>query len=185
MQVNAQDFLRLAERSHTLYFWDIESIGQAGDYGSVLVISVKPFGQEARVYQVEQLGNDRRVVREAAADLAGADAWVTYYGKGFDVPMVNTRLVKWGLPPLESRPHLDMYYTVKYRLRTGRRSQAHILRFLETEEEKMDVSPDMWAGLGSNFETNMKKLVRRCISDTVGLEALYNEIKPLVRDITR
>jgi hypothetical protein len=117
--------------------------------------------------------------------LEAADCWVTYYGKGHDVPLLNTRLVKWGLAPVEPRPHIDLYFVLKYKLKTARRSQAHLLEFFGTPQQKMTVSPDLWAGLAANFEPNMKILVRRCESDCRGLEALYDRTRALIRDIKR
>lgn len=193
MQLDAQNFLDLTEATHKLALWDTESTGLAGDYGSIICASVKPYGKPPITFAIEQVGNDRRVVRELADRLAEFEGWVTYYGKGHDVPLVNTRLVRWGLPPLVRRPHLDLYYVVKHRTKTGRRSQAHLLEFLEeTMEEmgiepatKMTLSPNVWADLARKFETNLRTLRRRCESDTVGLEALYRMTRRLVRDITR
>lgn len=193
MQLDAQNFLDLVETTHKLASWDTESTGLAGDYGSIICASVKPFGRDPITFAVEQLGNDRKVVRELADHLATFEGWITYYGKGHDVPLVNTRLVRWGLPPLVRRPHLDLYFTVKHRTKTGRRSQAHMLEFLEETMEdlgiepasKMTISPNVWADLARKFTANMRILRARCESDTVGLEALYRMTRRLVRDITR
>lgn len=193
MQLDAQKFLDLVETTHRLALWDTESIGREGDYGSIICASVKPFGRKPITFAIEQVGNDRKVVRELAECLATFDGWVTYYGKGHDVPLVNTRLLRWGLDPLPKVPHLDLYFTVKHRTRTGRKSQAHMLEFLEDTMEqlgieparKMTISPNVWADLAHKFAANIRILKARCESDTAGLEALYRLTRRLVRDITR
>ena len=185
MNVNEQDFLRLAENSGTLCFLDIEATGLRGDYNSVLVVSIKPFGRKAYSLSVKQAGNDQKVVREAKEELETYDAWVTYYGKGFDIPMLNTRLLKWGQPPIEKRPHIDLYFTLKYNLLMARRSQAHHLRWLDTPQQKMDLSPELWNEILADTPKAMGTMTARCESDVKGLEGLYRKTKHLIREIRR
>lgn len=184
MNIEPQDYLRLVEKARTLVFWDIETTGREADYDSVLVVSARPFGKGALSWHIEAVGNDRRVIREATEFLDSADAWVTYYGKGFDVPFMNTRLLKWGLPPLAQKPHVDMYFQLRNKLLTGRHSQAHLLEFLETPTQKMSVSPNKWSEMPYRPE-HMPDMIKRCESDTAGLMGLYNRSKHLIRDIKK
>lgn len=188
MQIDVQRFLRLTEAAQTLVFLDIEATGLRGDYNSVLVVSIKPFGAEPTSFIVERPGKDRAVVKAAQEALAEADAWVTYYGKGFDIKMLNTRLLRWGIDPIEKRPHIDMYYTLKSNLLTARRSQGHLLSWLKTPENKMTVSAEAWnealSGADEDGRKALKTMVERCESDVAGLEALYKRTSHLIRDIT-
>lgn len=186
MQVDEQVFLRLAEEAGTLAFVDIEATGLRGDYNSILVVSIKPYGKKAYSFNIKQAGNDQKVVKDVKDELEGYDAWVTYYGKGFDLPMLNTRLLKWGSLPIAKKPHIDMYFTLKYNLLTARKSQGHLLSFLETPEEKMSVSPNTWSEIvGDPTGPLMKKMIARCESDCQGLEALYTKTKHLIREIKK
>lgn len=150
-------------------------------------MSVKPFGAKPTTFAVKQAGNDQRVVREVAEHLNEFDAWATYYGKGFDVPMINTRLLKWRLPPLVKKPHIDLYFQLKAKLLLARKSQGHILGWLEPDlpEPKKTVSADIWAMIVGDIEKHMPEMIARCESDTKGLEILYNRVKHLIVDITR
>jgi uncharacterized protein YprB with RNaseH-like and TPR domain len=186
MQVDAQSFLRLTEAADTLAFVDIEATGLRGDYNSVLVVSIKPFQSDPITYTVKQPGNDKGIVRAVKEHMETLDVWVTYYGKGFDLPMLNTRLLKWGYGPIEKRPHVDMYYSLKSNLLTARRSQGHLLSWLGTPEEKMTVGADQWnAILADPKGKPMKIMVERCESDVIGLQGLYARTKHVIRDITR
>ena len=185
MQVSAQDFLRLIEPAGTLAFVDIESSGFRGDYNSILCVSVKPHGREPVTFSAKQAGNDQQIVRLAKEALEAADCWVTYYGKGFDIPMLNTRLLKWGMRPIDKRPHIDMYYQLKSKLLTSRRSQAHMLDWLETPVRKMSVSADAWVAIIRDIKKEMPQMIERCESDVAGLEALYDQTKHLIEDIKR
>ena len=183
MQIDTQDFLRLVELAKTLYFIDIEASNLRADYGSILCVSMKPYGKSPLTVSVTQPGNDQRVVREVSAHLEDADCWVTYYGKGFDIPFLNTRLLKWGLSPIQKKPHIDLYFQLKSKTLTSRRSQSHLLAWLGTPEQKMTVSADVWNQIVGDPIKHMPEMIKRCESDTKGLEALYERTKHLIADI--
>ena len=183
MQLDPQVFLKLCEGAKTLCFFDIEATGLRGDYNSVLVVSVRPFDGEVRSFAISQPGNDQRVVREAKKELESYECWCGYFSKGFDIPMLNTRLLKWGQPPIQTRPHIDMYYTLKANVLTARRSQAHLLEWLDTPEKKLHVGADMWNKVLSNPRIVMPKMVERCESDTAGLQDLYKRTRHLIKEI--
>jgi len=185
MQMDTQRFLDLVEKSKTLASFDIEATGLRGDYNSILCLSVKPYGEKPTTFSVVQPGNDQKVVREAKELLESMDCWITYYGKGFDVKMLDTRLLKWGLHPVQKRPHIDMYYQLKSHILTARRSQAHLLEWLDTPEKKMTVGADMWNDVIRNPAKTMKIMVDRCESDCAGLETLYARTRHVIQDIRR
>lgn len=186
MQIEAQDYLRLVEKANTLAFFDIEATGLRGDYNSVLVASIKPYNSKPYSFVIKQPGNDNKVVRDVKEALESYDCWVTYYGKGFDIPMINTRLLKWKARPLEKRHHLDMFFTLKSNLLTARKSQGHLLSWLGTPEEKMTVGADVWSQvLMDPSGPAMKTMIARCESDVEGLQALYERTKHIIKDLKR
>lgn len=184
-QVETADFLRLTKAAGTLVCWDIETTGREADYASVLVISAKPYGRKPVSFVVEQVGNDRKVIREAREFLEKFDLWVTYYGMGFDVPFLNTRLLRHHQPPLAPKHHIDLYYKLKGKTLVGRRSMAHYAEFLRLRQKKMALAPDVWADAPVQPNVSLPALTRRCESDTQVLEALLEETSPLIREIKR
>ena len=182
---NAQMFLRLVENSHTLCCFDIESTGLRCDYNSVLVVSIKPYGKKPITFTVRTPGNDKVLVGEAARELEKYDCWVSYFGKGFDVPMLQGRLLLHKLPLLNKRHHLDMYYHINAHTNTARKSQAHRCEWLDTPTKKMTVGAEKWNQILADYEGNKKLMIKRCESDTQGLEGLYDRTKHLVVNVTR
>lgn len=186
-------FLDLVEKTGEIAAWDSESSGRQGDYDRLYVISVKPFGKPPVTFKIGSNLQDKGLVKEARDYLNSFKAWITFYGRGFDTLLLNTRLLRWGYPPLEKIPHVDMYFQLKYKLLTGRKSQAHLLEFLEdtmtlmgiTPEKKISVSPNVWSDLPTHYKKNIAILVERCESDTCGLEALYRTTRQMIREITR
>lgn len=184
MQCETKLFLDMAEKAGRLFVWDIESTGLNCDYNSVLVVSVLPFGGKPVTFKVAQPGNDKKVVREAAEYLGTAAAWVTFYGKGFDVPMMNGRLLKWGLPPLPKIHHADVFFQLVGKINTSRKSQAHIARWLGLPEKKMDVAPGEWNSV-LHDPAAMRVLVKRCESDVECLTQAYVRTRHIFGELTR
>ena len=186
MQINEQDFIRLVENNNSVCFWDIEATGLKGDYNTILVASVKPYHGDPVTFKVEQIGNDKKVIRELDDYLSEFDCWVTYYGKGFDLPMVNTRKLRWGQKPLEKRHHVDLFFTLKAKTVMSRKSLAQYAGLLELHDQKMGVSPNVWTEvLGEPKGKAMATMVERCESDTIVLQGLWDKTKHLIGEIKR
>lgn len=185
MNVDPQEYLDLVEQASKIVFVDIEAIGLRGDYNSVICVSFKPYGQVAYTLAIKQVGNDERVVREAKKELERYCAWVTYYGKGFDIPMLNTRLLKWNYLPIEKRFHLDLYFSLKANLLTARKSQGHLLSWLGTPEQKVGLGASVWSELPFKMKEHLPTMIGRCESDVAGLEALYKKTRHLIKELKR
>lgn len=166
-------------------FVDIEATGLKGDYNSILCMSFKPWGKRAYTFQVEKPGRDRILVRDIKNELEKYAIWCSYFGRGFDLPDINTRLLYHHYMPVEKRPHLDMYWQLKAKLLNSRRSQGHLLNWLKLPEQKMSVSAETWNEVLANPARAMREMVARNVSDVVGLECLYNRTKHLITDITK
>lgn len=194
-QIEAQRLLWLAEKAGELCFVDLEATGLSGDYNSVLVVSIKPYRHRPEVRAVKHPGEDREVVEWAVRRLADFSVWVSYYGRSFDVPMLRTRLLEGGIvEDIPRRHHVDLYFLVRYRLNTSRRSQGHLLEWLYPEGKerakvarKMTVSPRSWNDVltPSRRDAAMRTLQRRCASDTEGLQSLYVRVRHLITEVSR
>jgi uncharacterized protein YprB with RNaseH-like and TPR domain len=80
-----------------ILLWDIESTNLNADFGIILCIGWKWFGEkkvhilridESPRYEKDK-GDDSYVVKEFAKVLDSADVQVTWYGKRFDEPMLR------------------------------------------------------------------------------------------------
>lgn len=185
MNIDTQRYLELLEQTNNICFFDIESTGLRGDYNSVLVVSIKPYLTDPVTLSIKQVGNDQKIVREAKEFLESFDCWVGYYSKGFDMPMLNTRLLKWGQMPIAKRHHLDMYYTLKANLLTARKSQGHLLNWLGTPEQKMSVGADSWSEMAFKMNEHLPIMIERCESDVKGLQDLYERTKHVISEIKK
>ena len=185
MKIEAQDFLTLVEQTGKLVMVDIEATGLKGDYNSIICVAFKPIGQLPYTLHVKRPGDDKKLVEQVKDRLERYLCWVTYYGKGFDIKDINTRLFYHGMLPVEPRHHLDLYWQLKTHLLMSRRSQGHYLQWLGTPDQKMGVSAEVWNKVLASPKTELPHLIERCESDVCGLEALYRRTRHLIKEITR
>ena len=111
-----------------LLFLDLETTGLFTGAGTqaFLVGCAAIDGDSLRVRQFLMPGfeHERAVLAELAAWAAAHGALVTYNGKTFDVPLIETRFLFHRLPfPLAETPHLDMLHPAR-RLWRGRPTAA-------------------------------------------------------------
>ena len=184
MQVDVQEYLKLLECTGKILFFDLETHGLNADYGSILVASLKPYGDKPMVFSVDKIGRDKQLTQDVIAVMNDFPMWASYYGRGFDIKYINARCLYHDLDPLIKKPHLDMYFQIRPKIATARGSQGHLLSWLKLPEQKMTVPASAW----SEFELdkrNKKLMIDRCNSDTQGLEAFYNRTKKLITEIKK
>ena len=103
MQIETQEFLDLVEESGELTFFDLECASLGPDYGSILVASYKKWHKKPESFVVSTPGDDMIVTSAMAEVLKSSKCWVSYFGKGFDVPYLQARSLVHGLPSLDRK----------------------------------------------------------------------------------
>jgi len=109
-----------------LCFLDTETTGLSSGAGNqVFLIAMAWRRAEAlvvRQYILADPGHEAAFLDAACADISASGALVTYNGRSFDVPVLQTRLVMTRRPPIpDDKPHLDLLWPVRraYRPRLG------------------------------------------------------------------
>lgn len=184
MQITAQEILPVLERAKALAFVDIEAANLNADYGTVVVVSIKPYKSKSVTFTAVP-GRDKQLLRDVSTELIKYPVWITFFGKRYDIPFLNSRLIYHGLPLLPKHHHIDMWMVMKMRTHLSRRNQAHLLSWLGTPEEKMSVSPTVWSEMSVKPKEKLEILRKRCESDVAGLEAMYERAKGAIGEITR
>jgi uncharacterized protein YprB with RNaseH-like and TPR domain len=174
MQVEAADYMRLAEKAGTVLFFDLETQGLTADYGKILVYSRKFNDGPMRTTFGES-----KILRAMRADFDKADLVVGYNSRLFDATYANTRLLEVGQKPLPKKHHLDMYFALKAKLRLTSKAMGSIATLLGLKEGKMRIAPKEWRN------KNTPVLAERCESDVRVLENIYKKTKHLVVSINR
>ena len=110
-----------------LLFLDTETTGLSGGAGTVAfeigVGWIEPRGMVIRQYIMQNYAQEADMLREIAALIAKADTLVTFNGKTFDLPLLESRMVMNRIRAhVTDMPHLDLLHAARrvYKLRLGR-----------------------------------------------------------------
>lgn len=185
MQVDVKDFLPLVETNGQICFFDIEASGLKGDYNSILCASIQPWHGKVVTYTAEKPGDDKTLARQLRDELEKYLVIVGYYSKGFDKPMLRSRLLHFNMRDINQQFHIDMYYSLKTHTLVARRSMAHMSEWLDLEHKKLTLGPQLWNDVLAGRAGAMRTLVNRCEADVVELEDLYDRTKHLIREIKK
>lgn len=167
--------------------FDLETSGLNADYGIILCGVIMPFRGKPESFRLDQYAsygrdraNDKKVVQEISDRLEDFDIWVTYNGKRFDVPFLNTRRVAHGLPKLSATKHIDIYWQARYKLKLHSCRLESVQEFLGLEVKKTRIDAKHWARALAGYKKDMDYIVDHCVKDVKVLEDVYNAMKQFV-----
>jgi uncharacterized protein YprB with RNaseH-like and TPR domain len=134
---------------------DTETSGLAGGTGTwVFVFGAARFDGDClrlRQHLLTRLDAEPAFIAAIAADLAGASLLISYNGKSFDLPLLETRFRLSGrVAPLAQMPHLDLLHGVRRafasrwpdcRLATAERQ---LLGFVRDDDLPGSQAPEAW-----------------------------------------
>jgi uncharacterized protein YprB with RNaseH-like and TPR domain len=115
----ATDAVRLvggADVAGPFVFFDLETTGLSGGAGTYVFIVGCGWFDEVGGFITEQhllvdYGTERAMLRRVARDLSRAGAFVTFNGKSFDAPVIETRYLFHRMTsPCSERPHVDLIH---------------------------------------------------------------------------
>ena len=172
--------------------FDIEANDLAANRGHLLCAVIKPEKKKPEVFRIDEypifrkeIWNDIEVVRAVCDRLNEFDLIVTHYGRGYDWPFLQARLLKHGFPFLKEKMHVDLYRIARKHLRVSSRSLGELGRHCRLPEQKMKLPWEIWELASHGHKDSMDTLVERCISDTRITEDLFNKLLPLIKSIVR
>lgn len=96
-------------------FLDTETTGLAGGTGIVAFLvgigRITPDGFRVRQYLMRDHGEEGSLLQAVAEELAACDTLISYNGRTYDVPLLDSRYrLNRMPPPFGSLPHLDLLY---------------------------------------------------------------------------
>jgi len=107
-----------AERVSGVWFLDLETTGLAGGAGThaflVGCAHLEAGGLSVRQFLLPGYEHERALLAEVAGWAASRGALVTFNGKSFDVPLIETRYLFHRVPfPLDTTSHVDMLHPAR------------------------------------------------------------------------
>lgn len=129
------------------------------------------------------VNNDKAVCEALYENLHDADCVVTHNGKRFDFKFLQTRLRYWKLPNLPKMKHVDTCSEAKTHLYTFNNRLNTLAKFLTNTEKMEHEGWDLWVKTHARHKKSMKTMSEYCAQDVITLEALFYEIRPLIKSL--
>ena len=127
--------------------------------------------------------DDSDITRQLIDRLNNFSVLIAHNGIRFDVPMLNTRALAAGIRGLSPGiKHIDPCKIAWRHLNMQRNSLDAIAAFLQLDEGKYHIGPEVWVRAALDRDKQaMKTLVERCESDVRVLEDVASYFLPLTR----
>ena len=144
------------------------------------------FGEVREFRRGPDITNDKALVKAFADALEEYDIIVSWNGKLFDIPVIQSRLAFYGLPVLRPQMHVDlMYYATGQFNRLGRKSLQNVSEYFEVSNQKTPLRIRQWNGAMAGKDEDYEKIAEHCIADVLVLRDVLPHLKRHVRTIHR
>ena len=171
-------------KNRTFAMFDIETTNLDASIGMILCACVKTMGGETytAVSRMPKGGfmDDHEVVVQIRDWLEAYDYVCTYYGTGFDIPYLNTRLMVHGERPINRIRHVDLYYTAKFQLKLHSNRLAVVAETLLGDSDKTRVLGPVWTRAAQGDPKAMEYIVEHCQIDVEVLERVFNHMRGFI-----
>lgn len=168
-------------------FLDTETTGLSGGTGTIpFLIGYARFEDGAlKVYQLflETPGLEAPMLHRLKDAVEACTLLVTYNGKAYDWPLLNTRYVLNRVPPPPPRPHLDLLHIARrlYRLRLGgarlvTMEEQVLSMYRERDIDGAEIPGAYWSYLRHRDPTQMATVMEHNVNDLVALAALMGVV---------
>jgi len=155
--------------------------------GYIQCYAAKWYGDDKMYYDGLDLhGNSIRDERYVASSLHRlldeADALVTFNGNKFDIPVVNTALVKHGFWPPSSSKSIDLFRVVKNRFSFSSSSLNSVCEQLGLGGKADTGGWQLWKGCMDGDPEAWAKMRRYNEQDVLLTEELYVKLRPWIHN---
>lgn len=173
----------------SLAFFDTETTGLGGGAGTLIFLAGLGVFEDnhfvLRQYFMRDPGEEEALLNTLVADLAPRAGWVTFNGRSFDLPLLETRLTLIGQRGvLGHRPHLDLLHPAR-RLYAGRFANCklgeiehaafHIIR--EQDDVTGGLIPQMYLDyLRTHDPENMRRVIYHNSVDILSMVTLATHL---------
>jgi len=130
--------------------------------------------------------DDSVLVNAYARRLEEFDVLYSWNGKLFDVPVLNSRLLKYGYKPVEAQMHVDlMYKATGSALAIGRKSLENVSKYFAVNNKKTPLDVRIWEAADHGDKEAYNLIIEHCEADVRVLRDVFGKLKQLVHVMHR
>lgn len=167
---------------------DIETFNLNADFGIVLCGVIKEEGKEPIILRGDKLikgwtkkrSDDLPLAIAIAEEMHKHPIWIAHNGRRFDLPYLNTRLIRGGSKPLQApKVMIDPVELARNKLRMSFNGLGQIANLLGCNT-KTEVEPKTWMNAAlDGCVKSLDAIVEHCIEDVLVLESVVDKLKDL------
>jgi uncharacterized protein YprB with RNaseH-like and TPR domain len=172
---------------------DLETTDLDADRAAILCASYESSDAPGKVKTIRQdhtnprwskgiRGDDKELVKQVCKLVRSHDIVVAHNGTRFDIPMLRTRALRWGLAPLKEVKLVDPCSIAwrKFKLRSN--SLGRVADFLGIKDKKTPLDMSVWADVMLNGDAaGMNLIVKHCEADIRVLSGVLGFVKGFVK----
>jgi len=177
-------------------FFDIESTNLNATFGTILCIGYHWLGEPDETVKIPTLMDfvpkkqrkgfgwqldDKGLVEHFAKVYDWADFTVGHYSSRFDIKMIQAKLIKYGLPPLGPKRHIDTWEIARRNFKLHSNRLGVLADFLGVEHSKNPITWDDWRHAALGSEEGLARVVEHCRLDVLVLRDVYVRLRPWSR----
>jgi hypothetical protein len=178
-------FLDIEWRPTKALVWDAWKVNiypdQIIEHGGLLCVGMKWAGERKVTLLSDWEHGHEEMVRQTHGILSSADAVVTYNGDRFDLPKLHGEFVLADLPPPPPLTSIDVIKTVK-KLGYFMNRLGFIGPFLGLGSKMENEGINLWKKVDAGDADAQRRMAKYCKKDVTLLEALYNKVRPYVKN---
>ena len=149
--------------------------------GYMLCYSAKWYQQDQIYFDSLYESSPKALAKGIHKLLNDADAVVHYNGKRFDIPHINSEIVRAGLKPPSPFKQIDLLTTVRNRFKFPSNKLEYVVKELGIGI-KSAPTYDVWKGCMNDDEESWAAMQEYNINDTILLEKLYTYLRPWINN---
>ncbi len=167
-------------------FWDLECSGLNSSFGVMICAGIKPIGKAPKmIYEGRKGSCDKELCINIRNELEKYDILISWYGLGYDLKMLNSRLLKWGSRRLRFMLHQDDYRVAKKYLNTHSRRLGAVALHFGVKHTKTSIIPDEWVQATIDGDKAcLNSIIKHCKLDCYVLEEVHERLAPYIRSIS-
>jgi len=128
--------------------------------------------------------NDDRALLEALVKVVEkADCVVTHNGKRFDWKFIQTRLMKYDMPPMPKILHIDTCMEAKRNLLMFNNRLNTIAKFMTSTTKLENGGWDLWARVMKRDKAAQDLMSKYCKQDVNVLNEVFKKLRPFINSI--
>lgn len=149
--------------------------------GYTLCYAARWYGSEEVMFDSIKRSGMRKMLESVHKLLSEADAVITYNGKSFDVPVLNTEFLLHKIRPPAPFKHIDLYRVVGADFRFHSKKLDYISKRLGYEGKVENRGMDLWKDCMAGNDAAWVEMETYNRGDVIVLESVYEDLRPWIR----